>query len=133
MGSAISSAAFLLMLDGNFTDMLISFIVGLVSYIISFQFQKAKFGFFLVNFIAGIVVGVMTLSFRYFLADIEANKIVIASMMAFLPGITLTNAMRDLMSGDVTSGLTGATTAILISTALALGVAMPITIVSYFL
>ena len=39
--------------------------------------------------------------------------------------------MRDLMSGDVTSGLTGATTAILVSTALALGVAMPITIATY--
>ena len=71
------------------------------------------------------------MTFRIFLPDITVDKIVIGSMMAFLPGITLTNAMRDLMSGDVTSGLTGATTAILVSTALALGVAMPITIATY--
>lgn len=132
-GSAISAGAFLLLLGGHFPDVLIAFFVGLVSYIISNIFQEAKFGFFLVNFIAGLVVSIITLSFKQFIPTIEVDKIVIASMMAFLPGITLTNAMRDLMSGDVTSGLTGATTAILISTALALGVAMPITIVTYIM
>lgn len=131
LGSAISAGAFLLLLDGHITDMIISFFVGLVSYIVSDKFNKAKFGFFLVNFVAGTVVSLITLTFKHYYPAIEANKIVIASMMAFLPGITLTNAMRDLMSGDVTSGLTGATTAILISTALALGVAMPITILTY--
>lgn len=49
-------------------------------------------------------------------------------MMALLPGIMITNAMRDLMSGDATSGLTGAVIGILISTALAMGVGTPITI-----
>lgn len=130
-GSALSAAAFTILLGGKITDMLISFLVGFVSYIVSFQFQEAKFGFFLVNFIAGLVVSLITVTFRIFLPDITVDKIVIGSMMAFLPGITLTNAMRDLMSGDVTSGLTGATTAILVSTALALGVAMPITIATY--
>lgn len=132
-GSAISAGAFLLLLGGNVYEMVMSFFVGLISYIISNIFQEAKFGFFLVNFIAGIVVSLITLSFKKVFPSIEVNKIVIASMMAFLPGITLTNAMRDLMSGDMTSGLTGATTALLISTALALGVAMPITLVTYIL
>lgn len=130
-GSGLSAGAFLILLGGGIPEMLISFFVGLVSYEISYQFQKANFGFFLVNFIAGLVVSIITLFFRHFLPLIQVDKIVIASMMAFLPGITLTNAMRDLMSGDVTSGLTGATTALLVSTALALGVAMPITIVTY--
>ena len=131
LGSAVSAAAFTILLGGKITDMLISFLVGFVSYIVSFQFQEANFGFFLVNFIAGLGVSLITVSFRLFLPYISVDKIVIGSMMAFLPGITLTNAMRDLMSGDVTSGLTGATTSILVSTALALGVAMPITIATY--
>lgn len=38
----------------------------------------------------------------------------------------ITNAVRDLMSGDALSGMTGASLAILISIALALGVAMPL-------
>ncbi|MDO5047858.1 MAG: threonine/serine exporter family protein [Anaerococcus sp.] len=131
LGSSLSAGAFLLLLRGRLEDMVLSFFVGLISYAISHLFEKAKFGFFLINFIAGIVVSLITMTFGYFFTGVEVNKVVVASMMAFLPGITLTNSMRDLMSGDVTSGLTGATTAFLISTALALGVALPITIATY--
>lgn len=131
LGSSLSAGAFLLLLGGDIQDMLISFFVGFVSYAISHIFEKRKFGFFLINFIAGLVVSLITLGFSHFLGTVEVNKVVVASMMAFLPGIIITNSMRDLMSGDVTSGLTGATTAFLISSALAIGVALPITILTY--
>ena len=49
-------------------------------------------------------------------------------MMAFVPGVMLTNAVRDLMSGDALSGITGTAMAILISIALAVGVAVPISL-----
>lgn len=61
------------------------------------------------------------------------NVVIISAMMAFVPGIMITNAVRDLMSGDALSGMTAATMAILISTALALGVAMPIGIWEYLI
>lgn len=132
-GSALSAGAFLLLLGGSYQDMVISFCVGLMSYALSHIFEKCNVGFFVINFIAGLLVSFLTILISRFIPGVEVNKVVVASMMAFLPGITITNSMRDLMSGDVTSGITGATTALLISSALAVGVAIPITLSTYLM
>ena len=45
-------------------------------------------------------------------------------MMALVPGIALTNAMRDIMAGDMVSGISKAAEALLIGAAIALGTAL---------
>ena len=90
--------------------------------------EKHGIGYFVVNYLYGVIVSLLTMIFAHFTPGINSGVIIVASMMALLPGIMITNAMRDLMSGDATSGLTGAVLAILISTALAMGVGTPITI-----
>ena len=131
IGSGLSAAAFLILLGGTYKDMPYALIVGFISYIVSDQISRAKFGFFLINFVAGLSTSLMTMAFFLMVPGINFDKIVISALMAFLPGITLTNAMRDLLSGDATSGLTGAVTAILVSSALALGAALPITLFTF--
>ena len=49
-------------------------------------------------------------------------------MMPYVPGFLLTNSIRDLMSGDATSGLTGLAMSFFVSLALAIGVAFPMTL-----
>ena len=41
--------------------------------------------------------------------------------MILVPGIAFTNAMRDIMAGDLTSGVNKVVEALLIATAIALG------------
>ena len=87
--------------------------------------EKNKLNYFVVHFFYGIFVSLLSIIINFFL-PISIDVVIISSMMAFVPGIMITNAVRDLMSGDATSGMTGSVMAILISTALALGVAVPI-------
>ena len=127
VGAGLAAGAYSLLLKGGIKEMLISFCVGLIAFYISGLVEKKGNGFFVVNFLYGVIVSSLTLLFRSFYPGINFDSIVIASIMAFLPGMIVTNAMRDLMGGDSTSGLTGAVVAILISTAIAMGVGIPIT------
>lgn len=54
----------------------------------------------------------------------DVDTITIGVFMVLVPGIALTNAMREIMAGDIISGLTRAAEAILTGAAIALGAAL---------
>lgn len=128
IGATVAAGAFSILLGAGIAEAISAFFVGLVGYIFSLYLIKNKLNYFVVHFLYGALVSLLTLSISHFI-NLSANVVIISAMMAFLPGITVTNAVRDLMSGDALSGMTGATMAIFISIALALGVAMPIGII----
>ena len=50
--------------------------------------------------------------------------IIIGALMALVPGIAFTNAMRDIMAGDMVAGISKGAEALLIGAAIALGTAL---------
>ena len=51
----------------------------------------------------------------------DANKIIIGNIMYLIPGIALTNSLRDMVSGDIMSGLLRLFDAVLVAAAIAAG------------
>ena len=54
------------------------------------------------------------------------DRIIIGALMVLVPGIAMTNAMRDIMAGDMVAGISKAAEALLIGAAIALGTALPL-------
>lgn len=127
LGATVASGAYSLLLGAGIGEVISSLLVGFLGYIFSLELEKNNLTYFVVNFLYGASVSFLTL-LLHLLIGINKNVVIISAMMAFVPGIMITNAVRDLMSGDATSGMTAAMIAILISTALALGVAIPISL-----
>ena len=125
VGATAAAGAYSILLGAGLTEILSSLFVGLAGYLFFLLLEKNKLNYFVVHFLYGILVSGLTVAINYF-APLSMNVVIISAMMAFVPGIMITNAVRDLMSGDALSGLTASVLAILISTALALGVALPI-------
>ena len=125
LGATLAAGAYSILLGAGLAEILSSFIVGFLGYEFSLILEKNKLNYFVVHFFYGIFVSLLSIMINLFL-PLSIDVVIISSMMAFVPGIMITNAVRDLMSGDATSGMTGSIMAILISTALALGVAVPI-------
>lgn len=71
--------------------------------------------------ISGLALLLVTLGLG---KDLEA--ISIGALMVLVPGMALTNAMREIMAGDVFSGLNRTAEVILVATAIALGTALPL-------
>lgn len=117
-----SAAFFCLMFGGTLGDFISSFIVSMISIGILFQVDKYKLTFFIENFLGAFLASL----FAYFtmLAGLGDNidKIIIGSIMYLVPGVAITNAIRDTMSGDSLSGLSRGMEAIFSALAIAFGV-----------
>ena len=57
-----------------------------------------------VEAIAAIVVTVLTLAFSHFVAPLSIQTVLIASLIVFMPGLTLTTAVNELASGQLVTG-----------------------------
>lgn len=122
LSGSCSAAFFCLMFGGTFGDFISSFIVSIITIGILFQIGKYKLTFFIENFFGAFLASL----FAYFtmLAGIGENidKIIIGSIMYLVPGVAITNAIRDTMSGDSLSGLSRGMEAIFSALAIAFGV-----------
>ncbi len=59
------------------------------------------------------------------LAD-NLNAIIIGNVMLLIPGVGLTNGIRDLLCGDIVSGLLRLCESILVAISVAIGFAIPL-------
>ena len=88
------------------------------------QLEKLEASSFFVN----IVGGAFTACGCYLAVKagfaLSQDKMIIGMLMNLVPGIALTNAMREIVAGDTYSGLSRTAEAILIATGIALGAAV---------
>ena len=73
---------------------------------------------------AGAASAFVALAFTAAGVGQNADCIIIGALMALVPGIAFTNAMRDIMAGDMVAGISKAAEALLIGAAIALGTAL---------
>lgn len=131
IGAVLASTAFPILVNSrtpNLLDLPVTFVVSLITYILYIKLEKKMYGYFIENFIAGLFVSSLTILIGKFVIGFNMANVIVSSMMPYLPGFTLTNSIRDLMGGDATSGLVGITLSLFVSLALAIGVAVPMTI-----
>lgn len=128
LAAGFSSAFFALLLGGKVWDFVLTFIIGaLISYVLSFFERAGAYGF-MNNLFGGILdAGLATLAFvaaaRIGIA-IHLESVIVGAMMPLLPGLAMTNAIRDAISGDYVSGTAGVMEALSMAISLAAGVAV---------
>ncbi len=102
---AVIAGSFTLFFGGNWTEAAISFFVGsLIRFVVLFVDRKVinkMFGKCIASFAASALAFVAVQA--GLIPDID--KIIIGNIMTLIPGIGLTNALRDLFVGDSITGL----------------------------
>ena len=77
---------------------------------------------------AALAIGALAvLSVKYGLAK-NYSIVIIGSVMPLVPGVPLTNAVRDLLAGHILSGIARATEALLTAVAIGMGIACVFTL-----
>ena len=83
--------------------------------------QAARMNQILVNVVATFLVSFTAIVAVRNGIGHDANKIIIGNIMLLIPGIALTNSIRDMISGDIMSGMLRFFDAILVAAAIAAG------------
>ncbi len=127
--AALSSACFVIMFLGSWYDFIPAFITGGLGFMGYLFFNWLVSVKFVSEFLASVVIGLVS----YFLVQIgvghEIDKIIIGSVMPLVPGLLITNAVRDLMAGHLVSGISKGAEAFLTAFAIGGGIAIVFTLV----
>ncbi|WP_078381123.1 threonine/serine exporter family protein [Sutcliffiella halmapala] len=124
LAAAIASGSFLIMFKGVWGDFLPAIIVGGIGFASLLCVQHYTQVKFFAEFIASLIIAFLAFQMVNFGIGQELDKIIIGSVMPLVPGLLITNAVRDLMVGHFVSGLSKGAEALLTAFAIGAGVAV---------
>ncbi len=127
---ALACGFFALLFKGSMGDALGSFLSSFVALSVLSRFIKYKLTFFLNNIVGSIVMSILSIIFLKVGLGQNLDIMIIGSIMCLVPGVAITNAVRDTMSGDYLSGLSIGMEAVFSALSIALGVGIILSIYS---
>lgn len=121
LASSFVAGFFTLLFGGNAQDFFVSLIIGLTIKILSTVLNNLQVNEFFINSLGGAVASLIALISVYINLGHNEDKIIIGSIMLLVPGLLITNAIRDTIAGDLVSGISRAIEAFFIAIAIAVG------------
>ncbi|OBR94858.1 inner membrane protein YjjP [Clostridium ragsdalei P11] len=119
--SGVAVSFLCLAYGGNIVDFIISFIIGCLISLISTGLNSLQTNEFFINIICGATAALIALMCTKLHIASHTNTIIISSIMLLVPGLAITNAIRDTISGDLISGISRGLEAFLVAVAIAAG------------
>ncbi|EOS7964272.1 threonine/serine exporter family protein [Enterococcus hirae] len=123
LSAAVISGTIMVLFGGEMSDLPITLMIGGIGYAIylySLKFFRIKF---LSEFLSSLLIGLTAiLSVR---VGLGANQdlIIIGCVMPLVPGVQITNAIRDLLAGHYVSGVSRGTEAMMTATMIGFAIA----------
>lgn len=120
--SALSAFGFALFFKGSWMDALCAFVIGLVIKFVFISMERNGTNDFFNNAISAGVAAVFALGFVHIGWADSQDIVIISSIMLLVPGLAITNAIRDTVAGDYLSGVARGAEAFLTAIAIAVGI-----------
>lgn len=123
VSAAIISGTIMVLFGGEMRDLPITVIIGGIGYAIylySLKFFRIKF---LSEFLSSLLIGVAAILSTRIGLGINQDLIIIGCVMPLVPGVQITNAIRDLLAGHYISGVSRGTEAMMTATMIGFAIA----------
>lgn len=119
--AGLSAFFFALMFRGSFFDAAVAFVCAMTVEFTLLSFKPNDIFLFVSNVLAGsITTAIAVISVKLFSTG-SYEAIIVGSIMPFVPGLALLNAIRDAMVGDLVSGFSRLGEALIAAISLAVG------------
>ncbi|OPJ63595.1 threonine/serine exporter family protein [Clostridium oryzae] len=119
--AAASAGFFTLMFGGNPKDFVGACIIGAIIQLLIYAFSKFDINSFFTNALGGAITALLALVFINLGVSSNMDYVIIGAIMLLVPGIAITNAIRDVIGGDLVSGVARIAEALLIAAAISSG------------
>ena len=126
IGAILVSGGFTVFFGGSWLDCIAASIDGVVIVLMELFLASREKNQIVYNFVVSVVAGITALLLVQIGLGDHSDKIMIGGIMLLIPGIAMTNAIRDMLIGDIASGLLRLVNSILVAAAIACGFAFTI-------
>lgn len=121
LSAAMVTACFSTIFGGNIPDFFITLPLGLLCYMLSRFLEKYEINFFIRGFCCCAFAAFCALLAASSIPGVTYAPVISGCIMLFVPGIAITNAIRDFLSGNMLSGVARLAEAFIIGASLAAG------------
>lgn len=118
------SGCFTLFFGGNLLDALASLIIGILLKMSEMILERLEMNRILFNFLRAAVGGLLAELFIGIGLGMHFDKITIGNIMLLIPGVAMTNALRDMFGGEMLTGLLRFVEAMILAITIACGFAL---------
>ena len=123
LGNFVGATGYGIFFGGTWLDALWAGLCGILVGIVNHALDKIKTNQFFQTIAAAFFMSLCAYAAAALGLTHNADAVIIGSMMILVPGLLITNAMRDIIYGDTNSGVNRIVQVFLIAMALALGTA----------
>ena len=123
VGNALSAIGFALLFGGSFVDCILSGVCGLIVGMVQKWMEKLGGNPFFVTIAASFLMSLFAYITNAYFPSVRSDVVIIGGLMLLVPGLLITNAMRDIIYGDTNSGINRLVQVLLTAAAIALGAA----------
>lgn len=127
-----SAAFFSILFDGKINDFLVAGLGGIIIFFMAKYANKLKLNNFFINTLGGFLITILSILATKVGIVSSPSYSAIGTLMLLVPGLALTNAIRDLINGDLIAGTSRTVEATLVGSALAIGTGFALFAMSYF-
>ena len=133
LSGGIAASFFSVLFGGDLKDFFASFFIGILIPIILDKLSHFKLSFFINNIICAFITSILAITFVHFNFGSNIDNIIIGVIMLLVPGVAITNSVRDIMSGEFITGAITMIKAFFIALAIAFGVGVGLKIMRFIL
>ncbi|HWR11110.1 MAG TPA: threonine/serine exporter family protein [Rectinemataceae bacterium] len=119
--SAVGAAFFTLLYGGKSADAVAAAAIGATLYLLIRGFQRLKLPEFLTSLAGGGYAAIASLGIQALIAPINPDMTIIGVIMLLVPGVAITNAIRDIIAGDLVAGIARGVDAFITAAAISAG------------
>lgn len=119
---ALAAAFFTLLSGGKPRDFVATFFVSIISIIVFWSIDRLSDTQFLSTTASAAVISLCSVISSKIGLVTSFDMIIVGAVMPLVPGVALTNGIRDLISGDIISGISRVFEAVMIAVSIAVGV-----------
>lgn len=123
LGNFLAAAGFCPVFGGTLRDSLWAGLMGLIIGFVSRQLEKVEVNPFFSTITSAFAMAVPAYLIAAFGLIDYADAVIIGSLMILVPGLLITNSMRDIIYGDTNSGVNRIVQVLLSALAIAMGTA----------
>ena len=131
-GALICSFGFGIFFGGGIRECLLASFTGVLTKAIMVMMERINLSSFIRNVIGGLILTVLSYVLSMFFV-FDRNIVSMSAIMLLVPGLSITNAIRDSVNGDALSSLSRMTEALVVAIAIALGSLIGLMISGYII
>lgn len=127
-GAGLVSVAPMLLFQATWADLGLAFFVGIFGYLAAQWAGRRSTVPYLPVGVGGVVIGCLAAALQHFGIATSADNIIISALMPLVPGVALTNSLRELIGRHTISGVVRAMDAVMVAASIGAGVVVGTTL-----